>query len=155
MHHVILGALLGTADAARLEISRPTLCALAEAVVVGEVTGQASMWSTGELGGIETWSDLILDPAPLIDHPTLAGKALLPEVDTVAVFTPGGAHGGLRLRIEDAAVLRTDRRYLLLLTPIEGGWRVVGGEDGAIPLPHGSSGALTEALESLGECHAD
>jgi hypothetical protein len=144
----IAGALLSAsgAQAARLYIERPVLCDMAEVVIIGEVTGQEVRWSAGDLGGLETWSDLSV---------TRIVRAPAPIIATLSVVTPGGVLNGLRMAIEDVAALHTDHRYLLLLSPTADGWRVVGGADGAIPLPHGDPTADAAAIESLGSCHAN
>lgn len=147
MRRFILSLLLigSAAEAARRHIDRPTLCSMAEVVVIGEVTGQEVLWSAGEPGGLETHSDLSVTQTVRADRAA--------PTDTLTVITPGGVRDGIRLTIEDAAALRTDHRYLLLLSPYADGFRVVGGADGAIPLGHTEPAA--EAIASLGGCRAN
>ncbi|MCB9745010.1 MAG: hypothetical protein H6741_08385 [Alphaproteobacteria bacterium] len=130
----------------RVNIPRPALCERAELVVVAEVTGAETRWAAGPEGGIETLSDLAVIEV-------VKGR---PPQD-LRVLSPGGALGGLRYSVEDAAALRVDHRYLLLLDPVDGGFRVVGGVDGAIPLRWGDSGPgedRVEAIATLGSCRA-
>lgn len=120
------------------ELDRPTLCARAELAVVAEVTTVEPRWTAQ--GTIETHVWLAVDRA-------VRGSA--PE--TIEVVTSGGTIGQLTHWVEHAPALVRDRRYLLLLAPIPGAWRVVGGELGAIAL--GADGEdEAAAVTSLGGC---
>lgn len=128
----------GQASAARVPVPLPTLCAESALVVVAEVTGQEGRWS--EQGLIETWSDLAIIKV-------LRGVT---PVDPLSVVRAGGAVGGLRLEMSESAPLRSDARYLLLLSPrADGAWTVHGGAAGAILL-----GDESAARARLGSCLA-
>lgn len=122
-------------------ISNGALCARSERVVVGEVTGLESMFSADGSGRIETWADIAV-------LRTLRGD----EGETsLRVVLPGGTAGGLRLTVEHTPKLQTDQTYLLLLSPRSegGGWRINGGEAGALPVQSVDAVSLAQ----LGGCH--
>lgn len=127
-------------------VQRPTtlgeLCARSALVVVGEVTGQESIFAADGSGRIETWVDVAV-------LRTLRGD---PGPAPLRLSLPGGTVGDLRLTVEDTPVLATDARYLLLLAPrADGaGWRVYGGEAGARPVQQADAVTLAD----LGGCHA-
>jgi hypothetical protein len=131
------------AEASRAPVSRAALCARASAVVVAEVTGSEGQWSADPTGGIETWWDLAVTR-------TIRGEALA----DLRLRTPGGSVGGLTQTISEAPRLRTDARFLLLLSPSADGWQIVGGADGVVALPWDSPSAVEDAVASLGACRA-
>lgn len=131
-----------SAWAAKVEVPRAELCELSTLVVIGEVTGHDTTWAQGSEGMILTVSDVAVQR-------TLRGD----PVQDLRVTTRGGSLQGLTQQVEDAAVLHTDRRYLLMLTPRKGGgWRVVGGDDGAVLLPWDDE--VQPILDTLGGCLA-
>ncbi len=132
------------ASALRLSVSRAELCRASALVVTGEVTGLETRWSDVRPGEIETRADVAMDRV-------LAGAA---PPEGLVVVTPGGALRDLVQWVEDAAVLREDRRYLLLLLPAPGGYSPVGGEEGAILLrgPQGDGEDEAAALATLEGC---
>jgi hypothetical protein len=135
----------GPAHAIRVATPRPARCALADLVIVGEVTDATGRWRQGEPGGVETVVDVALIR-------TVRGS---PPADTVTVVTPGGTVGALTQTITDTASLRVDARYLLLLRRSPDGYTIVGGPDGAIPLRWSAAGAGEDeaaAIASLGDC---
>jgi hypothetical protein len=113
------------------------LCALADVVLVGEVTSQEREWVPHSDGHIRTRSWLAVSQV-------LRG----PEADTAEVITAGGDLGGVQMRVEDEASLRMDHRYVLLLGWTDAGWRVVGGAQGAWPLRHGAPVDVPEACRA-------
>ena len=131
-------------SALRLAMPRAELCRHSVLVATGEVTGLETRWSGTRPGEIETHADVAVDRV-------LMGQ--VPEDDLVVVV-PGGTLGDLVQWVEDAALLREDRRYLLLLHPVPGGWAPVGGQEGAILLlgPQGDGEAEDQALASLAGC---
>ncbi len=145
MHRSLVLCLLlapSAARASKIEVPRAELCAISSLVVIGEVTGQDSTWSEGSKGMVLTVSDLAVER-------TLRGD----PVRDLRVTTRGGSFLGLTQHVSTAAVLRPDRRYLLLLAPRpDATWRVVGGEDGVVLLPW--DGDLALVLDSLGGCLA-
>ena len=133
------GLLLGQAEAARVGVPRPALCAASAWVVVAEITGHEYL--VNDQGLVETWSDLAI-------LRTVRGRA---PAEPARVVTPGGVVAGMRLTISEAAELQLDGRYLLLLRPRpDGAWAPSGGPDGAIAL-----GDEAAALRSLGGCRVD
>ncbi|MBN1334661.1 MAG: hypothetical protein JXB39_01740 [Deltaproteobacteria bacterium] len=143
---LLLLSLLWThpSQAVSLALPRAEICRLSTLVVTGEVTGLEARWSEPRPGEIETRADIAVDRVL---------KGATPEQGLVVV-TPGGTLGDLLQRVEDAARLREDRRYLLLLAPVPGGWAPVGGEDGAILLegPQGDGEDEATALAGLVGC---
>lgn len=131
----LVGVLLaGEARAARVALPLPELCARSEAVVVAEITGYE--YQLNAQGLVETWSDLAI--LRVVHGRAPAGPA--------RVVTPGGVVDGMRLSVSEAASLKVDHRYLLLLTPRpDGGFALTGGPDGAIPL--GDEAAAVARLE--------
>jgi hypothetical protein len=117
-----------------LALTTPTdagaLCALADRIVVAEVTSTETVWAAGADGLLRTRDWVAVSEVLLgTDDGT----------ETLEVLRWGGRLQGLVLTVEDQAVLRVDHRYVLLLTALpDGGWRVTGGEAGARPLPHGA-----------------
>lgn len=135
---LVVSLLAAEAQAARLAVPLPELCAASALVVVAEVTGREVHWGEQQL--LETWSDLAI-------HQVLRGQA---PTEPLRVVTLGGSLGGLRLEISEAPTLAVDARYLLLLSPrADGGWTLHGGPDGAIPL-----GDEVAARARLGSCLA-
>lgn len=104
-----------------------TLCALADAVVVAEVTSQETEWAPGPRGDLRTRSWAAVGEV-------LRGR----PGDTVELLAPGGTLQGLVQTVEDAARLQVDHRYVLLLSREGDAWRVTGGAYGAWALPHGA-----------------
>ena len=148
---LLLAGLFGlprTAQAIRVYIPRPALCAQADVVIIGEVTGTTSRWKSGDQGGIETLTDVARTQ-------TLRGAE---PGDSLTLLSAGGTIGHLSLRIEDAAALQPDSRYLLLLRTSADGYHVVGGPDGAILLRWGDRGVgetEASAIASLGGCDVE
>ncbi len=137
----LLAALLGEpAHAARLSVPLPELCAESALVVLAEVTGSEAE---------PTEQGLVLTSYDLAVLRVIRGE--LPA-EPPRVVVPGGSVGGARLLVSEAATLQVDGRYLLLLSPrAQGGYKVRGGPDGAIPVAAGEEEA---ALARLGGCRA-
>jgi len=123
-------------------LSPGALCQRSALVIVGEVTDQEAEFAEDGSGRIETWVDVAV-------LRTLRGQ---PPADSLRLVLPGGALAGLRLTVEHAPTLSTDASYLFLLSPRAAGqgWRVVGGEAGALPVLDVQGASLT-AFEG---CHA-
>ena len=122
-------------------LRRPTpvsaLWARSELVVIGEITGKESVFADDGSGNIETWWDVsVLDRV---------SGGLVEE--NLRLATPGGELAGLRLEVAHSPALQVDQRYLLLLTRrADGvGWRLVGGESGAISLQDDAAPDAVEA----------
>lgn len=135
-----LGALPSPALASRVPMSLPALCGRASLVVVGEITGGEARW-TADDRGIETRWDVHVSRV-------VRGE---PREDLV-VRASGGTVGGITQTISEAPRLRSDGRYLLLLGPGADAWELVGGADGAVPLPWDDPQAEARALANLGAC---
>ncbi len=142
---VLLAALLAPweAGAVNVYLPRPALCARADLVVIGEVTGAAGRWGADGEVAIVTEVDVAVTR-------TVRGAAPEPLVVTV----PGGRVAGTNLHVSEAPTLRTDARYLLFLRAGPGGYTVLGGPDGAVPVPWGPEGEAA-AIASLGSCRAE
>lgn len=127
---------------------RPALCARAELVVVGEVTGAETRWSEGALGELETRWDI----AALR---TVRGQV---PAEGLVLRTPGGARDGVRLTVSTAPTLAQDHLYLLLLRADGDAYAAVGDAQGVIPLRRGAQGEgepLDAALATLEPCRVD
>ena len=137
----LLAALLGgPAEAARLAVPLPELCAGSALVVLAEVTGSEPE---------PTEQGLLLTSYDLAVIRVIRGE--LPA-EPPRVIVPGGSDGEVRLLVSEAAKLQVDGRYLLLLSRrAQGGYLVRGGPDGAIPVAAGEEEA---ALARLGSCRA-
>lgn len=107
--------------AAQLELSRPELCAIAELVVLAEVTSGETRWADDESGGIERVRWLHV-------HEVVSGKA----PSTVEVILPGGTMGDLTHWVEDVPELLSNATYLLFLSHVDGDLQVIGGDQGAV-----------------------
>ena len=138
----LFASLVGTAEATRAPVSMPSLCAEATAVVVAEVTTTEGRWQSGGLGGIETLVSVAVSRSVRGAAPPSFGFVV-----------PGGSVNGITQTISEAPRFRTDARYLLFLAPAGAGWRLVGGVDGARPVPWGE-GELERALADFGACGA-
>lgn len=115
---------VGFAWALGPQVSFEETCRLAPVVVVAEVTTVEARWATGPVGGIETAYDLAVSRV-------LVGTVPAP----LQVVVPGGALDGVRITVEDAPTLLPDHRYVLALTPRDGGgWRPFGGANGVLAL---------------------
>jgi hypothetical protein len=133
-----------TAEAFRLAVPLSELCGLSTLVVVGEVTTLSSQWSSQAQGSLETMADVsvvqVLRGGPRSD---------------VVITSPGGEMGDLVQTVEEAARLRVDVRYLLLLTARpHGSFVVTGGEAGAVPVPIGIADPVRWARQQVGACDA-
>jgi len=117
---------LAVGAAMTLPATPAELCALAEVVVVAEVTSQETSWVPGTAGHLATRSWLHVDEV-------VRGEIAAP----LSVVTAGGHLDGLTMTVEDEARLQLDRRYMLLLTRGPDAWRVVSGRQGAWPVPVG------------------
>jgi hypothetical protein len=109
----------GSAYAALQPVSISVLCATADAVVVGEVASVDHQWASGR--------------AAIERHIWFSVEDGL-QVDGLDVMVPGGTIGRLTQEVEHAAPLELDRRYLLTLRKVGEFWRVLGGEQGTVPL---------------------
>lgn len=128
-------------------VPRPQLCAWSDLAVVADVTGSDTRWAQGARGDLETVSDLAV---------VRVVRGAAPR--DLFVRAPGGRLGSLVQRVEDAATLEVGGRYLLMLRRAEDGdgWRVVGGEVGAIAIAvaQGRGEPEVSAVASLGACRA-
>lgn len=115
-----------------------TMCAVADAVVVAEVTSQEVEWT--EAGGLLTRSWVHVERV-------VRGEQLGHTLEVVAL---GGERDGHFQRVEHQALLQVDQRYLLVLDGRRAAWRVIAGEHGAVPLQEHDDG--TSALAALGGC---
>ena len=141
---LVLLALSGLARAMQVKIERPALCGRAQLVVIGEVTGFDARFVADSEGAIERVFDVSVERV-------LRGVA---PTGPLRVIVPGGALGeDLHYIVEDAPDLLVDHRYLLLLAPDSEDWRVVGLQQGALPLDH-DRGSDAAAIASLGGCLA-
>ena len=115
-----------SASALEIERSRPQLCSKADVVVIGEVTSSETVWEQGDNGGLLTrvWFARKL---PVLGD---TGDA------AIELVLPGGIKGDLEHYVEDSPTqLQRDRRYLLILVESpRGGFQLLGGEAGAVPL---------------------
>ena len=104
MFSALLLLLSNPADAMQLALDRPAQCALADTVVVAEVTTIETRWTEGPQGGIEqvVWF--------AVDHVVKGDTA-----DTLKIVLPGGTMGGLTQVVEDVPTLIADQSYLLML----------------------------------------
>ncbi len=139
---LVVGSLwAGSALALQRPESLPALCARSSLVIIGEVTGQESFFQEDRSGWVLSRHDLSV-------LKVLRGT----PVESVTVVTPGGRVGSLTLNVEHTPELVVDQRYLLLLEPRADGesWRVLGGEEGALPI----AGDPSDELARLGGCHA-
>jgi len=133
-------SLLNPATALQLQLERPAQCALADTVVVGEVTTIELRWAEGPAGGIEQVVWLAVDQVVKGD-----------SGDTLKIVLPGGTIGGLTHVVEDVPTLIADQSYVLMLDDGD----PVGGEQGAIAVrqfSHQQGERLGTTLRSLGEC---
>jgi len=114
------------------------LCALADAVVVAEVTSTETEWAPGPRGDLRTrsWGAV---SAVLMGTPP----------STVEILSLGGTLQGLVQHVEHEPTLRVDHRYVLLLSRDGDAWRVTGGEAGLVPLAHGAPAPKLSEV-----CHA-
>lgn len=141
---LVLLALSGLARAMQVKIERPALCERAQLVVIGEVTGFDARFVANAEGAIERVFDVSVERV-------LRGVA---PPEPLRVLVPGGSLGeNLHYIVEDAPDLHVDHRYLLLLATDSDGWRVLGLQQGALPLDH-DRGADAAAIASLGGCLA-
>jgi hypothetical protein len=108
-------------------------------VAIGEVTGLETSWKEDQLVTLADFSVQRLLKGP-------AG-------DSLSILLPGGQLGELRQSISEAPRLEVDHRYLLLLQPGEGGYTVVGGPDGVLPLGWEKESEKA-AIAGLGGCGA-
>lgn len=132
---------IALAAASSMAPARPQVCARADVVVVGEVTGVEGRWSND---GIESLVDIAVDRAT---------KGAAPGSLSVRVL--GGSVGKLQMHVSEAPVLVPDQRYLLLLVRKGDSFEVLGREGAiAIRRPDGNGvGELeSDALASLGAC---
>lgn len=110
-----------TSQAMQMELTRAELCRISDAVVVGEVTDIDTLWAATAEGGLERHAFLSIDT-------TLKGAR-----STGAVLVlPGGVLGDYVHWVEDVPELQKGTRYALFLEKTEGGFVVIGGEEGAI-----------------------
>ena len=137
----------GTASALEVERTRHELCDAADAVVIAEVTSSETVWEEGPDGALLTrvWFS-----------PTLAVRGDAGE-NAVELLLPGGVKGGIEHHVEDTPKKpQRDRRYLLFLVASpRGGFRVVGGEAGAIALNgtrHSDGERYLDAVISVAGC---
>ncbi len=135
-------------DAAQMALSPCALQALSSTVVLGEVARREVRWIPGGEGGIETVVDVWIAA-------TWKGGS---GSEWAEVMLPGGEIDGFGFVVEDVPTLRTGRWYVLFLLPApQGGWSVVGGEQGAVPVRRGGDSsedpALRRLLETLGSCN--
>ena len=131
--------LLPAAQALRVAEPLPSLCRRAPVVAIGEVTGLETSWKEDQLVTLADFSVQRLLKGP-------AG-------DSLSILLPGGQLGELRQSISEAPRLEVDHRYLLLLQPGEGGYTVVGGPDGVLPLGWEKESEKA-AIAGLGGCGA-
>ena len=132
--------------AAQQRVDRPSLCSVAAAVVVAEVTTIETQWAAGERGGIErrAWLSVLK---------TAHGD----PKDTLEIILPGGSMGQISQWVEDVPSLQLDRPYLLFLGTHQDRLHIIGGDQGAIPIsmaPGSPGESMAEALNSLGGCRA-
>ncbi len=128
-----------TASALEVERTRHQLCDAADAVVIAEVTSSETVWEEGPDGALLTrvWF-----------APTLAVRGDAGD-NAIELLLPGGVKGGIEHHVEDTPKKpQRDRRYLLfLVSSPRGGFRIIGGEAGAV--------ALNGVLHSDGERYLD
>lgn len=133
------------AMALQIWMPRTELCAVADRVVIGEVTSGETLWGEGDEGGIyrRMW---------IAAERNLRGGG----ADTVELILPGGEIDGFVDRVEHVPDLEIDKRYLLFLKVSEhGSWRISGGDLGAslVAPPEGGEGeTFLQALASVGRC---
>lgn len=142
----VVASLPDEASALQLDLSRPQLCSIADAVILAEVTDLETFWSEDQEGGI-------------VRHAAIANlKTVHGQADAaLTVLLPGGTIGELTQWVEDVPALRVDTRYLLFLDKVDHGWQVIGGDAGAVLItPGGWRAGETEekAIASVGGCNA-
>ena len=134
--------LVSVAFASSQPLTRAQVCARADAVVIGEVTGQEAAWRPD--GGIETLVDVTVEAVQ-------RGRA----PGDLRITVAGGTVAGVRMEVSEAPRFVNDQRYLLLLVRREAGWEALG-LDGVIPIRRpdgqGRGEPAAEALASLGVC---
>jgi len=143
MRLAALYSLLLTSPALAMRQAMPPaeLCAQTPLVVEAEVTGQQGMWD-GPL--IETHIDLHI-------HQVFKGPL---DEDSLSIVIPGGTANGVTLSVSEAASLKNDHRYVLLLIPRpDGAWTLSGGPDGAFALTGKNAVPLSILSKRLENCH--
>lgn len=145
-------ALAAPASALQMAVTRPQLCAVADAVVLGRVIDMETLWAATAEGGVERHA--------FVETFQVARGA---PAATYEVVLPGGTIGKLRHWVEDVPKLEIDSAYMLFLARTPEGWQVIGGEAGAVPLfaPRPGDDGLfgkgeipQDAIASLGACNA-
>ena len=149
--------------------------------VEGDLIDGQQMLDAGVLQG-DTWYDGLHADAPgdvAPDHGSLAAGDYSHETsdvgdshdwdnafvhgdapDTVQLLLPGGTIGEIGMGQSDTPELELDRRYLLFVQQEPSGWKVIGGEQGAILLEGGVAGvtgqgeATDAAVASVDACVA-
>jgi hypothetical protein len=136
-----------TASALEVERTRHELCDAADAVVIAEVTSSETVWEEGPDGALLTrvWF-----------APTLAVRGDA-GVGAIELLLPGGVKGEIEHYVEDTPKKpQRDRRYLLFLVfSPRGGFRVIGGEGGAVALNgvrHSDGERYLDAVISVAGC---
>lgn len=136
-----------TASALEVERTRHELCGAADAVVIAEVTSSETVWEEGPEGALLTrvWFS-----------PTLAVRGDAGD-DAIELLLPGGMKGELEHHVEDTPKKpQRDRRYLLfLVSSPRGGFRIIGGERGAVALNgirHSDGERYLDAVLSVAGC---
>lgn len=136
-------SLAPASEAAQLPLTRAEICSISDTVIVGEVTDVETRWVEGTDGQIERL-------ASLVHFQNAAGES----TGDLTVTLAGGSMGELTHWVEDQPELKANQTYMLFLERFERGWRVVGGERGAIAIQtqisHGES--LQRAMRTLKGC---
>lgn len=140
-------ALTAPALALQVDVPRSELCFASTRVVVADVTSTETTWSDAPDGGLETrvWF-------------TTTREVRGVGNETIELLLPGGVKGDVEHWVEHSPRFEIDARYLLFLAPhTDRGLQLLGGEQGAIRIadkPGAPGEALSDALRSLGACHA-
>lgn len=138
-------AVTPVAPAMQMDLTPAELCQVADAVVVGRVSDQETLWAAVPEGGLERRA--FVDVSKVLRGP--ASKS-------VEVVLPGGRIGEFWHWVEDVPVLEQDAWYLLTLARTERGWETIGGERGAVRLAVSGSGQgvpVDHAIAALEGCH--
>jgi len=129
---------------AQLPLTRAELCSISDTVVVGEVTDVETHWASGSEGQIER-----------LAHVAVLKNTAGAQMSDLTVTLPGGTIDALTHWVEDQPELLADHTYLLFLERFEQGWRIVGGERGAVRLQSSQhpGESLTRAVRTLKGCY--
>ena len=143
MRHAPLITLLVASPTLAMQqaVSPAELCAQTPLVIEAEITGQQGMWNDAL---IETHHDVHV-------HRVFRGE---PQEDSLTVVVPGGTVSGVTLTVSESPTLRTDHRYVLLLTHRpDGAWTVSGGPQGVFALTGAHAVPMDVLRERLEVCH--